>query len=175
MFLEKDEMKFAILYTLKVYSYPVAIEKLARLLTWDEDVMSYFDLTILLSELIEDNFIERLYYLDEECVQLTELGTDTAEFFSKRVPGSIRQKIKDTAARDNFDEKTNPNAVLADVVPVSVNRYMTELKILDTGSPILELRMEIGKKAEAEKARDIFKSKSQEIYSYLCKILDESE
>lgn len=175
MFLENDEMKFAILYTLKVYTYPLSLEKLARVLTWDEEVMSYFDLTILLSELIEDKFIERLYYLNEECVKLTELGLDTDEFFSKRIPLSIRQRIKETAARDNFDEKTNPNAVLSDILPVSVNRYMTELKILDAGSPILELKMEIGQKAQAEKARDVFKKKSQEIYAYLCKILDENE
>ena len=59
MFLENDEMKFAILYTLNVYKYPLSIERFAELLTWDEEVMSYFDLTILLSELIEDEFIER--------------------------------------------------------------------------------------------------------------------
>ena len=72
MFLENDEMKFAILYTLNVYKYPLSIERFAELLTWDEEVMSYFDLTILLSELIEDEFIERLYYRNEECVKLTQ-------------------------------------------------------------------------------------------------------
>ena len=52
MFLENDEMKFAILYTLNVYKYPLSIERFAELLTWDEEVMSYFDLTILLLSLI---------------------------------------------------------------------------------------------------------------------------
>ncbi len=175
MFLENDEMKFAILYTLKVYNHPVSLEKLARILTWDEDVMSYFDLTILLSELIEDSFIERLYYLNEECVRLSSRGEDTAEFFSERVPGSIRQRIKETADRDSFDEKTNPNAVISEIIPVALNRYMAELKILDAGTSIFELRMDVGRRAEAERAKEILKSKSEEIYAYLCKILDESE
>ncbi len=175
MFLENDEMKFAILYTLKVYNHPVALEKLARVLTWDDDVMSYFDLTILLSELIEDSFIRRLYYMNEECVKLSQRGADTADFFSERVPASIRQRIRETADKDNFDEKTNPNAVISDIIPVALNRYMAELKILDSGSSILELRMEVGQKSEAERARDILNSKSDEIYSYLCKVLDESE
>lgn len=175
MFLENDEMKFAILYTLKVYNHPVALEKLARVLTWDEDVMSYFDLTILLSELIEDSFIERLYYLNEECVKLSPRGDDTAEFFSQRVPASIRQRIKELADKDNFDEKTNPNAVMSEIIPIAINRYMAELKLLDSGAPILELRIDVGQRSEAERVKDILKSKSEEIYAYLCKILDENK
>lgn len=175
MFLENDEMKFAILYSLKVYSHPVAIEKLARLLTWQEDVMSYFDLTILLSELIEDGFIERLYYLNEECVKLTDKGADTNEFFFGRVPESIRNRIKETAAGDMFDEKTNPNAVISNAAPISANRYIAELKILDGGSPILELSIDAGERVKAEAAAKTLKDKSNEIYAYICKVLDESE
>ena len=175
MFLENDEMKFAILYSLKVYSHPVSLEKLAALLTWEEDVMSYFDLTILLSELIEDGFIERLHYRNEECVTLTDRGADANEYFCGRVPGSIRESIKDTAKKDEFDEKTNPNAVMSEIVPIAFNRYMAELKMLDSGSPILELSIDAGQRSEAERAAEILKSKSAEIYGFICKILDGQE
>lgn len=174
MYLENDEMKFAILYTLKVYNHPLSLEKLSQLLTWDEDVMSYFDLTILLSELIEDRFIRRMYYMNEECVELSDKGDTTNEFFFERVPSSIRQRIKDFAAGDNFDKKTNPNATIADIIPIATNRYMAELKILDSGSPILELRIDVGQRDKAEQAKEILKAKSKEIYTELCKMLDEN-
>lgn len=172
MFLEKDEMKFAILYSLKVYSRPVSLEKLTRLLTWDENVMSYFDLTILLGELIEDGFIERLYYMNEESIQLSEKGADTSDFFSGRVPKSIRQKIKGFADKDGYDEKTNPNATTADIAAIAQNHYMAELRMLDGGIPMLELSIDAGSRAQAELARDRLKEHSREIYCYLCEILD---
>lgn len=174
MFLEKDEMKFAILYTLKAYSYPLSLERLAELLTWDEEVMSYFDLTIMLSELIEDGFINRLYYRSEECVSLTEKGEDTNEFFFERIPASIRERIKGLAAKESFDEKTNPNAVYSEIVPVARNRYMASLTMLDSGTPMLELKIDVGHRSQANKAKEILKNKADEIYKYLLKTLDEN-
>lgn len=175
MFLEKDEMKFAILYTLKVYSYPLSVEKLAEVLTWDEEVMSYFDLTIMLSELIEDEFIERLFYRSEECVRLTHRGEDANQFFSERIPAAIRARLKEFARKDSFDERTNPNGVITDIEPVGNNRYMASLIMLDTGSPILELKIDVGRKSQANRAKSILKNKAEEIYKYLCKTLDEDK
>ena len=175
MFLENDEMKFAILYTLNVYKYPLSIERFAELLTWDEEVMSYFDLTILLSELIEDEFIERLYYRNEECVKLTQKGESANEFFYERVPLSIRENIKSLADKEGFDEKTNPNAILTDILPVSRNRYMASMTILDAGTPILELKIDVVHRSEANKAKSILKDHAEQIYKYLCKTIDENK
>lgn len=175
MFLEKDEMKFAILYTLKQYKYPISLERLTGLLTWDENVMSYFDLTIMLSELIEDGFIERLYYRNEECVRLTGKGIDTDEFFRGRVPGSIRRKIRAAAESEEFDEKTNPNGIVSEIIPVGGGRYMAAVTMLDAGSPMLELKIDAGYKYEASRAKDTLKRKAGEIYKYICKTLDEIE
>ena len=55
MFLERDEMKFAILYTLKRYTEPITMSALSEILAWDRNVMGYFDLAVLLGELTEDN------------------------------------------------------------------------------------------------------------------------
>lgn len=175
MFLKKDEMKFAILYTLKVYGHPLSLEKLSELLTWDEEVMSYFDLTILLSELIEDEFIERLYYLNAECVELTQKGSEANEFFFKRIPTSIRERLKGFADRDCFDEKTNPNATLSDIIPIAHNRYMASLTMLDGGTPILELKLDVGHRSEASRVSKILKKNADQIYKYLCEKLDEAQ
>ncbi|HIV85212.1 MAG TPA: DUF4364 family protein [Candidatus Monoglobus merdigallinarum] len=172
MFLEKDEMKFAILYTLKVYSYPLPLEKLTELLTWDEEVMSYFDLSIMLSELIEDGFIQKLRYREAECVRLTEKGSDANEFFSGRVPRTIRKNIKEYAQRDEFDEKTNPNGTVCDIEPVSYNRYFASLTMLDSGSPILELKVDAGSRAEANRAKELLRKNADDIYKYIFKTLD---
>ena len=46
MFLERDEMKFAVLYTLKRYVEPASMGQLTEILTWEKEVMGYFELAI---------------------------------------------------------------------------------------------------------------------------------
>ena len=175
MFLEKDEMKFAILYTLRQYSHPLSVSRLIELLIWDENVMSHFDLMIMLGELIEDKFIERLYYREEECVKLTGRGTQTDDFFRGRVPSSIRKRIKEVAARENFDEISNPNGIIGEIIPSNGGRYMASLLMLDSGSPMMELKIDVGHRLQATRAAKILKNNADEIYKYICKTLDESE
>ena len=66
MYLEKDEMKFAILYTLEKNVEPMSMSLLCEVLTWDKNVMGYFELAEMLAELIEDNYAERVNYRGEE-------------------------------------------------------------------------------------------------------------
>ncbi len=174
MFLEKDEMKFAILYALRQYPHPLSLTRITELMTWDENVMSYFDLTIMLSELIEDGFIERLYYRDEECVRLTGKGVDADGFFSGRVPPSIRARIRSVASREDFDEKTNPNSVTAVTEPLGEGRYAAALTMLDRGEPMLELKIDAGNRVQAGRTARLLKKNAAEIYKYICKTLDEN-
>ena len=48
MYLEKEEMKFAALYTVKQYKAPLSMSRIYEILTWDGQVMEYFDLAAVL-------------------------------------------------------------------------------------------------------------------------------
>ncbi len=172
MFLEKDEMKFAILYTLRQYPHPLSLTRLTELLTWDENVMSYFDLTIMLGELIEDGFIEQLFYKNSECVKLTGRGINTDDFFSGRVPASIRKKITSAAKREEFENLVNPNGVTAEVIPAGGGRHTAADTMLDGGSPILEIKIDAGHKIQAVRTAEALKEHAAEIYKYICKTID---
>ncbi len=172
MLSEKDEIKFAILYTLRQYPYPLSLTRLTELLTWDENVMSYFDLTIMLSELIEDGFIEQLFYKNSECVKLTGRGTDTEDFFRDRVPKSIRKKIASAVRREEFEELVNPNGVTAEVIPAGGGRHTAALTMLDGGSPILEIKIDAGQRLQAVRTAEALKEHAAEIYKYICKTID---
>ncbi len=173
MFLEKDEMKFAILYTLRQYPHPVSLTRLTELLTWDENVMSYFDLTIMLSELIEDGFTERLFYRNMECVKLTDRGIDADDYFADRVPASIRKKISDAVKREEFENLVNPNGVTTEIEPAGGGRYIAAVTMMDGGSPILEIKLDAGHRLQAARTAEALKNRAPEIYKYICKTLDE--
>lgn len=167
MFLERDEMKFAILYTLKRYTEPVSMPVLSEILTNGKVVMGYFDLAESLEELEEDGYIDTKYYKNDRCYYLSGKGIDTNMYFFERVPKSIRRRIDDTVGKLKFNEQVDPNAVKAEILPVAPRQYMASLQMLDGGSPILELKILAGSRAEAERAAKILESEAAEIYKNL--------
>lgn len=176
MFLERDEMKFAILYTLRRNVEPMNMANLCEVLTWEKEVMGYFDLAVMLNELLEDGYVIRKYYRNDEAFTLSEKGTDTNEFFFERVPKSIRERIKVAIAQKKYDEQIDPNAVTAEIIPVAQHQYMASLQMLEANRPILELRIEAGHRAEAEKMAKSLKQNAAAVYAAIMKLLDgESE
>ena len=172
MFLERDEMKFAILYTLKRYVEPINMPTLSEVLTVDKEVMGYFDLANLLSELIEDHYVAMKYYRNDQCFYLSDKGADTNDFFFERVPKSIRTHIENAVGAIKFADQADPNAVMTEILPIAPYQYMASLKMLDAGTPLMELQVFAGSKADAEKAVKALRKNSAEIYNDIIKRMD---
>lgn len=164
MFLEHDEMKFAILYTIEKNAEPITMTELCDILTWEKQVMNYFDLALMLNELIEDGFVDSKFYRDERSFLLSERGAETNSFFFERVPQSIRNRIDSEISERKFEEQINPNAVMTEVIPVAAHQYMACLNMLDANVPMLELKIYAGSRADAERAAKKLAEQSEEIY-----------
>lgn len=175
MFLEYDEMKFAILYTLDKYTEPITMPDLCDILAWEKQVMNYFDVALMLNELIEDGFVESKYYRDERAFALSERGKETNSFFFERVPGSVRNRIDSAVSEIKFEEQYNPNAVITEVVPIARHQYMASLKMLDANVPLLELHINAGSRMGAEKAVKILEKQADELYRNIAKMISAEE
>ncbi len=169
MFLERDEMKFAILYTLKRYVEPANMSDLVTILTWENKVMGYFDLAIMINELMEDGYVEETHYRNEQSFLLSEKGKDTNDFFFERIPGSIRRHIEETVAAVKFHDQTDPHAIKTEILPVAPQQYMASLQILDANSPLLELQIFAGSRGKAEQSAKALKANAAEIYKDIIK------
>ncbi len=167
MFLEHDEMKFAILYTLEKNVEPISMPALCDILTWEKQVMNYFDLALMLNELIEDGFVESKFYRDERAFTPSERGKETNMFFFERVPKSIRDRIDSAISEIKFEEQVNPNAVETEIIPVAPHQYMASLNMLDANLPMLELKIYAGSRADAENASKILSKEADEIYKMI--------
>lgn len=167
MFLEQDEMKFAVLYTLKRYVAPANMGELTEILTFEKQVMGYFELAIILNELMEDGYVEATYYRGERAFTLSAKGSDTNDFFFERVPKSIRRRIDEAVGAIKFADQADPNAVKTEILPVAPYQYMASLQMLDASTPLLELKIFAGSRAEAEQAAGKLKKQAAEIYKDL--------
>ncbi len=173
MYLEKEEMKFSVLYAIRQFKAPVSESRIYEILTWDKEIMEYFDLSGALAELLEDGYIFSKFYRNEEALCLTDLGGQADLFFKNRVPASIRERIDSAIGHIRYNELADPNAVRGEVVLAAEECYMAKCSICDNKIPVLELSIAMGKKAQAQKVADYFKNHADEIYEGILKLCTE--
>lgn len=170
MYLEKEEMKFAVVYAIKQYKAPISMSLTYEIFTWDKEIMEYFDLSEVLAELLEDGYIYEKYYRNEQAFCLTESGEAAYLYFKGRIPYSIRERIDEAIGRAKYDELVDPNAVKAEVVIAAEEQYMARCSIIEDKVPMLELSINMGKKIYAEQVAAYFKKNSKRIYEEILKL-----
>ncbi len=175
MYLEKEEMKFAALYAIKQYKAPISVSLIYEIFTWDKEIMDYFDLAGILDELLEDGYILKKYYRNEEALCLTESGEAAHIYFKSRVPYSVRERINEAIGRVKYDELVDPNAVRAEVVFAADEQYMAKCSITEDKVPMLELSINMGQRHHAERVAAYFKKNSKKIYDEILKLCTEDK
>ena len=170
MYLEKEEIKFAVVYTIKQYKAPLSMSRIYEILTWDKEVMEYFDLSEALLELSEDDYIYKKYYRNEESFCLTDKGKDAYLYFKSRVPYSIRARIDSAIGTIKYDELADPNAVTAEAVLAAREQYMARCCIIDDKIPMLELSLNVGTREQAKRTAEYIKKNADRIYKEILKL-----
>lgn len=173
MYLENEEMKFAVLYAIRQYKVPMQENRLYEIFTWDKEIMEYFDLSQVLAELLEDGYIFKKFYRNEEALALSESGAAADLFFQNRVPYSIRERIDSAIGKIKYDELADPNAIRAEVILAAEEQYMAKCSIVENKVPILELSLNMGKKSNAQRVANNFKKHADEIYTEILRICAE--
>ncbi len=174
MYLEKEEMKFTVVYAIKQYKAPIFESRLYEIFTWDKEIMEYFDLAEVLAELTEDGYICKKFYRNQEALCLTQKGDEAHLYFKSRIPASIRERIDNSIGKIKYDEIADPNAVLADVAFAADEQYMAKCRITEDKVPLLELNINMGSRAYAQRAADYFKKNSRQIYENILKLFEEA-
>lgn len=172
MYLEKAEEKFAVLFTVKTYETPIDITRLYEIMTWEKQVMEYFELSEILFELSEDGYIEKKFHRNEEAYILTEKGKEACSLFSDRVPPSVKERIKDAIGKIKYEDILSPDYVKAEVFPSGENGCDLRLSIGEDGKNLIEMTVNFGSsELSASLAADNFKKNGRQIYGEILKLL----
>lgn len=170
MYLEKEEVKFIILYVLKKYEAPITADTLYGIVSWDKAVMNFFDAAEAVAELFEVKYIEEKFYRGEKCYALTTDGMRAIEIFGEKFPKSIQNRIDKTIDEMRYDELSDPNAALCEVLPVNHTSYAARFTYLQKHTPMLELSLNAGDKRQAEAVLEYMKEHKDEIYGKILEI-----
>ncbi len=170
MYLNEEEMKFAVVYAVKQYKAPISESLIFEIFTWDKEIMEYFDLAAAVGELIEDGYIIKKFYRNEESLCLSESGEAAFIYFKSRIPFSVRERIDTAIGRVKYDEIVDPNAARADVVFFAEEQYMAKCSLIEDNVPLMELSLNMGSRVYAERVAKFFKKNSKKIYEEILKI-----
>jgi len=164
MFLENDEMKFIALYALKQYQAPINSETFYEIITWDKEIMGFFDAASALDELLSGGYVEKTFYRNEECFALSKDGEKTLELFGEKFPKSIQNRIDAAIGKMRYDKLSAPDAAYAEVVPVNKTDYAARLTYLENHTPMLELSINARSRKNAETISKHLEENAKEIY-----------
>lgn len=169
MFLNDDEMKFAVLYAMNSFEVPITADTLTRILTWDKGIMGYFDVRSVLLTLKEDKFIEDNYYKNDNAYALTELGGQTNELFAKRLPKSVRAGIDEAVGNIKYDTLIKPAHAKGEIAVAEGEEYFSTLTVTDGEAAMMELKLRIGARDGAREVAKYMETHADEIYNAVLK------
>lgn len=173
MYLDKSEEKFTILYTVKEYDAPLDVTRLYEIMTWENQVMDYFELSEILYELSEDGYIEKKFYRNNEAYILTPSGEETLKLFSSRIPVSVVNRINRAIEVEKYDELVSPDSIRADVIFSEKGDYILKCDIVENKETQMELSVNYGgAKLSAMIAAERIKKDGKEILGEILKILE---
>lgn len=159
----KEDIKLIILSVIRNFNVPVPSTSIVdTVLT--HSFAEYFDIQQYLYELTDAQMVT--YYIEDDVryYSLTQKGKDAVEYFSSKIPLTVRERLFKTS-RQNAKELSEALSIKADYYPVNEFEYVACLKIVDRGSDLFNLTLSVGTEANAKAVCSRFKKDPQHYYT----------
>lgn len=167
----EDELmiQFILMYTLNCADEPLSYTDLLNIVQGNCEI-NFTDLQLGLDNLIQTGHISSQKITDILYIySITQKGKYVIDFFAKKIPLIIREPIA-KAIKELFIEKRRREAVRALITPINIEEFNTECELYnDDRTMIMQLKLYVGSRDQAEDFAEIFKENSEEVYR---KILD---
>lgn len=161
--------KLIVLYILNRVDFPMSNTQITKIIT-EKEYTNYFTVQQILSELSDDGFITDQKTRNQTLYKISALGKETLDFFYKDISKEIRDDIDIYLTAEKYTLREEVSSY-ADYFQNSPDEYITELKIIERDSTIIELKVSVPTKQAAETICDRWKQKNADIYAYVLNTL----
>ena len=161
--------KLIILYLLSQVKIALSLSQMTQIIL-ERGYTNYFSLQQSLNELEKSNFVIISKQNNASYFEITDKGQQTLEFFSSRIPDSIKQEL-DQFIENNWRKLRSELDIYAEYTPDKVNEYMVNCKVTENKSTLIELNVSVGSKKQAIALCNKWKNNASTLYSEILQIL----
>ena len=157
--------KLIILYLLDRTDGEIAMDRLSSFLL-EKGYVNFVSLLSTYAEIEESGLVRSRVSGDRCFYRITPEGRQTLAMFRTDLSHAIRQQA-DGFLRAEGAALRGDQSVRADCVPAENGMYNAVLKVLEQGSPVLEIRIQVPDKSLAEEICRKWPVKNETIYNSL--------
>jgi predicted transcriptional regulator len=169
--LELAENKLLVLHIIKSIKYPISNTQLTEIVL-ENSFINYFMLQQYISELISSDFLKYTENNSKQVLHLTEKGDNVLSFFKDRIsPGKI--KIIDDYLKKKAEAIKKELNITADYTVDSNNSFLVNLKAIENDSLLIDLKVNVVSKKQAQALCSKWKENPSEIYTKIINVLIE--
>lgn len=157
--------KLIILYFLSLTKQPMSNAIISDFILTN-NYTDYFSIQETLANLLEDDMIESEQTHATSYYKIKPAGQEILTFFGKQLPDSTKAQIKKylTENRVSIVENTS---IHTDYTHIKNKEYIARCSIVERGSVLLEVSLNLPTEEEAIQVCKNFKKKNEKIYSLL--------
>ena len=164
------EIKLIVLYTIKSLKVSANYTLLDYVISSAANV-NYFDLEQYIASLIDKNNLMEYEADGNVYFSITDSGEETLEFFSHKIPASIRGRLDEKIRNINLKENLG-NKVVADYFPINEKEYTVKLTMEESGLTLMEIELYAGNKERAIAMCSYLKKNTSQFYADVSRLID---
>lgn len=161
--------KISTLYLLSKVDVPLTTNRLSFFLLKD-NYTDYFTFQQDLGELVSDGYVSETVATGKTLYSITDEGRNVVKLLSDEITLSMKEDI-DLYIQENKFSIHEDYSVRSSFYQFGLNQYVSNLKIDENGSSILEINIASSSEASAKKICANWKKESNDIYPMLIGLL----
>ena len=168
-FNDKIDVKLIALFIIENFKMPVPNSFIVDTLML-EPFVNYFDLQQQMAELSQEGFVTYYDENGDKFYSITKKGIEALEFFSVRIPKTVRERLL-RAIKIKVKDLKNSLSIKADWKKTNDIEYLVSLGISEGNFDMFSLSLSVSEELMAKKICASFKKNPQAMYSEFLSIL----
>ncbi len=161
--------KLIVLYLLAEIKLPLTLSQITQIVL-EKGYANYFSTQQYLNQLEESKLVKTKKENNSSYFEISETGRQTLDFFSSRIPYTIRAEI-DEFINENWREIRNQLDVTAQYIPNREHEFIVNCKLVENNTPLMELNINVTTKQQAILMCNKWKENSSELYSNILRLM----
>lgn len=161
--------KLIVLYLLSKVKMPLTLSQITQIIL-ERGYTDYFSMQQYLNQLVESALIIKSADSNISHFEISPKGLQTLDFFSTRVPLSIRKEL-DQFIENNWRQLRSELDVFAEYMPYKEHEYIVHCKVTENDSPLIDIHLNVVSKKQAIELCENWKQNSSTLYSQLIQLL----